>query len=134
MANHTYSRTVATVTDIRITKKLLDTGHHGTFLIVHPDDLDKVLIEKTEPELWAFRPSFLASCTGLDFRVFEALAAALEDSQDAVKALVEATCGIEELVQAAVASDGTGHLLASYDSEEVEVKLGKTTWLAYRQE
>lgn len=83
--------------------------------------------------LWAFRPSFLSGITGLDSTVFEKLSALCEDANDAVAALVKATCGIDHLVEQAIAADGRGHFIASYDSDEHEYRVNKSlTLYVYR--
>ena len=82
--------------------------------------------------LGLFNPEFLASETGLDEKIFKKLQPLCEDANDAIEALIKSTCGIDSFVESAVDADGRGHFLSPYDSNEVEIKLGKKTVFAYR--
>jgi len=83
--------------------------------------------------LWAFNPEFLSGITRLDSTVFSKLSSLCEDANDAVSALVKSTCGLDYLVEQAIAADGRGHFLASYDSDEHEYRVNKSlTLYVYR--
>lgn len=111
---------------------------HGEYLFVHPADLDELLRKTIGEILWAFNAGFLASETGLPLAVFEAIhkAELCEDANPAMRALVDATCGLTQFAADAVQADGAGHFLASYDGDETELTVkvgGRTeTWTAYR--
>jgi hypothetical protein len=106
----------------------------GEWLALTDDDADECVREHIRDSLWAFRPEFLASVTGMDERIFTTFAEAnlCESANEAVEALVQHTCGLDKLVKEAVASDGRGHFLSSYDGEEREVVVGKTYLYFYR--
>lgn len=71
--------------------------------------------------LWAFRSEYLAGMTGLPQEAFSTMQEKLcEDCNDAVLAMIRATCGIDRFVEEAIAADGRGQFIASYDGEEVE--------------
>ena len=70
--------------------------------------------------MWAFNDEFLAEMTGLPAVIFKALQPQCENSNDAVLALVDKTCGLEDFAQTAIDADGRGHFLATYDGEEHE--------------
>ena len=46
--------------------------------------------------------------------------------------MIQATCGIDSFVEAAISADGRGHFLARYDSEEREFNNGRMTFYIYR--
>lgn len=68
--------------------------------------------------LWAFNPSFLARMTNLGENVFTTLSNLCEDSNEAIKCIINSTCGISEFVSEAIETDGEGHFLAQYDNKE----------------
>jgi hypothetical protein len=103
----------------------------GEYLVCTDETADAQAKGEILSCLWAFNPNFLSGITGLDSKVFEQLAKLSEDSNGAVTALVKSTCGLDHLVEQAIAADGRGHFLAQYDSEENEFKLksGKFLYL-----
>lgn len=96
------------------------------YLILTDDEADESVAEQIEASLWAFKSSFLASVTGVDESVFEAIQAnnKCEDNNDAIRSIVDATCGLDELVEEAVKWDGRGHFLSSYDGNENKIPGG----------
>jgi hypothetical protein len=77
-----------------------------------------------EDSLWAFNASFLGFETGLGEEAFSCFAELCESANDAVRAIVDGTCGIDALVESAICADGRGHFLSHYDGEENEVSYG----------
>lgn len=67
--------------------------------------------------LWTFRPSSLASETGLPIKVFEVLEGQYEGANETILSLIERTCGIDDFVKSAIAEDGISHFINSYDGE-----------------
>jgi hypothetical protein len=92
----------------------------GDYLVLDDESADLNCKGQILESLWAFRPEFLSGITGLDSAIFEKLSSLCEDANEAVKALVKSTCGIEHLVEQAISADGRGHFLAAYDNEEIE--------------
>lgn len=84
------------------------------------EEADKAAKEYIKETLWAFNDEFLAEMTGLPAVIFKALQPQCENSNDAVLALVDKTCGLEDFAQTAIDADGRGHFLATYDGEEHE--------------
>ena len=82
-----------------------------------------------EETLWAFVPAFIAKQTGIKEEVFSTLQTLCENANEAVRAIVDSTCGFETLVKAAAEVDGYGHNIATYDNREVELDCG---YYAYR--
>jgi hypothetical protein len=106
----------------------------GEWRVATDEEADACAREYVKDSLWAFRPSFLSSVTGLDEKIFNAFVKAdlCEDANEAVEALVEHTCGLDKLVEDAVTADGRGHFLSSYDGEEREIVVDGTYLYFYR--
>ncbi len=71
--------------------------------------------------VWAFNATWLATVTGLDAEIFSKLQENCESSNDAIFALVESTCGMNELVQSAIGEDGLATFIPGCETEEEEV-------------
>lgn len=99
------------------------------YLIVNEEEREVEVRQYIAETLWAFKPSFLSDMTGLDIEVFEVLSELYERGNEAILKLVEAACGLGDLVEDAVMSDGYGHYLSPYDGEEIELENG---YYAYR--
>lgn len=99
----------------------------GNYLVLTDDEADEKAAEYIEETLWAFNPSFLAGVTGIDETVFKAIAAndRCEDNNEAIRLLVGDE--FDNLVEQAIAADGRGHFLNTYDGEENEVNLYDVT-------
>ena len=85
-----------------------------------------------EQSVWAFNASFLAGQTGLPESAFEGLSKQCEEGNEPIMQMIQATCGIDSFVEAAISADGRGHFLARYDSEEREFNNGRMTFYIYR--
>jgi hypothetical protein len=92
------------------------------YRVLTDDEADAACADHIKETLWAFRSGFLASETGIDESVFADLVDQCENSNDDVRALVDGSCGIDSFVESAVESDGRGHFLSGYDSEENEFR------------
>ena len=103
------------------------------YLVLTEDEAEKRVEEYIEYTLWAFNPSFLADVTDMPIEVFEVLCEKCEGGNEAIKSIVDKTCGIEELAEEAVRWDGRGHFLSSYDGEEIEVYADGEYYYCYRQ-
>lgn len=101
-----------------------DGGEYA--IAMNDEEADSACKEYITDTLWAFNEFFLTEMTGIDLKVFVALSQSnlCEGANDAVLALVEKTCGIDELVAAAIDADGRGHFLSPYDGEEIELDCG----------
>ena len=85
-------------------------------------EADKACLEYIEESCHYFLPHFLSEQTGLPVEVYEALSDCDgKGGWEAVKALIDSTCGMEDFAEAAVQADGRGHFLAFYDGKEVEL-------------
>jgi hypothetical protein len=91
----------------------------GEYAIAFSDEIaDTAAKQYIEDSLWAFNAEFLASKTDMPVEIYKALQPQCEDSNDAITKLVEKTCGLDSFVESAIAADGRGHFMSSYDSEE----------------
>jgi hypothetical protein len=102
------------------------------YRVLTDDEADAALVDHIENTYWAFTPGFLCGETGIDGDVFAALADKCEESNDAVRALIAGTCGIDSFIEA-VAGTGRGGYLAQYDGEEIEYRTDSGDyWYLYR--
>ena len=82
------------------------------------------LIEYVEESLWAFSSVFLSDMTGLDMRVFEAIADndKCEGNNEIIQSILDVTqVSMEDFAEEAIRLDGRGHFLNSYDGTEIEI-------------
>lgn len=90
------------------------------YRVLNDDEADAATKEYIEDSLWAFSASFLSGQTGIDQTVFEALTDKCEGANDAIRSIIDGSCGIDDFVEDAVRADGRGHMLSHYDGEEQE--------------
>lgn len=102
------------------------------WLVLTDEEANARARDYIEESLWAFNASFLAGQTGLPEAAFAGLSAQCESGNEPIRQMIQATCGIESLVEAAISADGRGHWLASYDHEEREFNNGRMTFFIYR--
>ena len=94
--------------------------HNREYLVLSDCEADQLTGERIQESLWAFNSHFLARMTELPVDVFACLSEQYEKANEPIKMLIEKTCGLQELVNEAIAIDGRGHFLADYDHEEHE--------------
>ena len=104
----------------------------GLFLVLTDEEADAHARQYIEESVWAFNASFLAGQTGLPESAFEALSKQCEAGNEPIMQMIQATCGIDSFVEAAISADGRGHFLARYDHEEREFNNGRMTFYIYR--
>ncbi len=90
----------------------------GEYLVLTDSEADEKAAEYIADSLWAFNADFLSGETDLDSAVFTALQPQCESANDAVTALINATCGMSSFVESAISADGRGHFLSFYDGNE----------------
>ncbi len=90
----------------------------GEYLVLTDSEADDRAAEYIKDSLWAFNADFLSDVTNLDASIFTALQPQCESANEAVTALVKATCGLDSFIKAAISADGRGHFMSSYDGEE----------------
>jgi hypothetical protein len=102
------------------------------YLILTDEEADEKAKEYILDSLWAFTPNFLASATGIDLEVFEAIQnnGRCESNNDAILRLVDDE---DALVEEAIMWDGRGHFLSHYDGNEDSETVNETEYFIYRQ-
>lgn len=94
------------------------------YLVLTDDEADQAGADYVKESLWAFSASFLSGETGIDETVFTALADKCEGANDAIRSIIDGSCGIDSFVESALSADGRGHFLNHYDGEENEHSVG----------
>jgi hypothetical protein len=107
-------------------------GPCGEYRVLDDDEADTACKEYIEDSLWVFNPCFLSGETGIDQSVFEALADKCEGANDAIRSIINGSCGIDDFVESAVSADGRGNFLNHYDGNEGEVSVGGAEYYVYR--
>ena len=102
------------------------------WLVLTDEEANEHTRDYIEQSVWAFNASFLAGQTGLPESAFEGLSKQCEEGNEPIMQMIQATCGIDSFVEAAISADGRGHFLARYDSEEREFNNGRMTFYIYR--
>ena len=87
------------------------------YMILTDDEADEKVAEYIKDSVWAFNPSFLSCHSGIDQDVFKLLQDKCESANEAILKLIK---DFDHFVEDAVASDGRGHFLSSYDGYENE--------------
>ena len=99
------------------------------YMILTDDEADEKVAEYIKDSVWAFNPSFLSCHSGIDQDVFKLLQEKCESANEAILKLIK---DFDHFVEDAVASDGRGHFLSSYDGYENEQELDNETYYIYR--
>ena len=99
------------------------------YLVLTDDEADEKVAEYIKDSVWAFNPSFLSSHSGIDEDVFKLLQDKCESANEAVLKLIK---DFDEFVEDAVATDGRGHFLSSYDGEENDHEHDNETYYIYQ--
>lgn len=86
-------------------------------------DADEAAADYIHESLWAFNADFLSGETGIDSEVFKAIQAndRCESNNDAIESIIQSCGSLERFYEAAIAADGRGHFMSSYDGEEHEI-------------
>jgi len=99
---------------------MFDAGG-GEYLVLTDDEADDAAAEQIEQSLWIFNAEFIIGHTNLPYDAIEMIKShqktKYEDANDTIKALIS---DFDHFVSDAISSDGRGHFLAGYDSEEGE--------------
>ena len=117
------------VTDFEINNDEYILPNGDSYFVLTDDEADEWATTEINEMLWAFNADFLASYTGLNKAVFEALAEGYENSNEAIMALINNAGSMDEFVQDAIDVDGRGHFVANYDGKEIELE---NDYYAYR--
>lgn len=102
------------------------------WLVLTDEEANEHTKDYIEQSLWAFNASFLAEQTGLPESAFQGLSELCEGGNEPIMQMIQATCGIDPFVEAAISADGRGHFLARYDGVERDFNNGRMTFYIYR--
>jgi hypothetical protein len=109
-----------------------DEATFGDYMILTEAEADERAKDYIEDSLWAFTASWIVDYLpeGVGVEVIEALQPQCEGANDAIRSMVGDR--FDELVEDAIAADGRGHFLNTYDGEEHEIEVDGIDWLVYR--
>lgn len=101
---------------------LIDDGDYLVLTDAEADEADEAAKEYILESLWAFNYSFLCAhskvISEIPEKEFKEMQGNLcESFNSAIKAMID---DIDYFVEDAIASDGRGHFLSSYDGQEIE--------------
>ena len=105
------------------------TYGNSEYLILTDDEADDKAKEYILDTLWAFTPQFLSSHSGIDESVFKCLQEQYETANDPILRLIK---DVDHFVDDAIACDGRGHFISSYDGEEAYENYANETFYIYR--
>jgi len=96
----------------------------GEYLVLTDCEADELAAERIRESLWAFNAEFISSHTKHGFD--DSQIAAIKEMQsrlcESANSIIEALIvDLDHFISDAVSSDGRGHFIASYDSNEYEV-------------
>lgn len=113
---------------------LTDTDSGDTFdvgraeYVLYSDaDADAACRDSILESLAYFRPGFLDAHADIGTDAIEAIQA--KEDHEAMRRLLERLGVLEDVINDAISSDGRGHFLAGYDSEEIDLS---AHWFIYR--
>jgi hypothetical protein len=88
------------------------------------DEADEACAEYIKDTAWAFNASFILGECGLPLELEDAIRSfqekECEGANDALVALIEKCADFDKFTRHAIAADGRGHFLSSYDGNENE--------------
>jgi len=93
------------------------------YYVLDDDEADVLCDRFIDDSLWSFDSDFLSSVTGFDKSIFEALNSGGEKSNEAIRALIDSSCGIHNFFEKARNLEDRGHFIAS-DGVENELYIG----------
>jgi|TARA_E500000305_G_C4020375_1_gene238347 hypothetical protein len=101
------------------------------YLVYTVEEAVEAVREYIEETVWAFSPTFLeAHITGVDSEAIQAVQDKLsEGANDVLKSMLN---DLDDFVDDAVACDGRGHFLSTYDGEEIQIQVDRTVYYIYR--
>jgi hypothetical protein len=108
----------------------------GEYMVLTDEEADKEARTDIEELLWAFNTEFIINYTPLEQsgNVVDAIRKMQEQLSEDANPIMAALVGdnIDQLVEDAIAADGRGHFLNTYDDEENEANINGTWYFIYR--
>lgn len=111
-----------------------DDDYNRAYMCLTDSEADDKASESIKNSLWAFNASFIASETGLDEEVIQAIIdnGKCESNNDTMYRLIEKLGSIDSFIEEAICADGRGHFMNSYDGEENEENVNGVIYFIYR--
>ncbi len=92
--------------------------HRGaTYLVLTNEQVNTEVRRNMKETLWCFDADFLSAQTSIPEIVFEKLCDLYERGNEAIEALIEQTCSLDNFIEVAVDNQGRDHFLSAYDGE-----------------
>lgn len=107
----------------------------GEYRVFTKKERESEVKEQIKNDLWTFTPEFLHEKTEFDIVIFQAFldSQLCESANDAIMALIESSCGIDDFIQTAIDQQGYAYYLSYYDNEfEETVSIEDNTFYIYR--
>lgn len=105
----------------RYDENTLEVGREE-YLVLTEEEADERVADYIRETAWAFRPEFLAShMTGIDPEDLKPIQEKCESANPIILKLID---DMDHFIADAIASDGRGQFLSTYDGEEVELEGG----------
>lgn len=103
------------------------------YMVLTDEEADEKAADYIKDSAWAFNKSFLDGhsevISALDDESWKAIVSRCESSNSVVLRLID---DVSYFIDDAIAADGRGHFLNTYDDEENEMKLGNEYYFIYR--
>ncbi len=105
------------------------------FLVYTDEESNEKTAEYIKYSLWAFQPAFIIEHSSVldkdkgSYKILEAIQEQCEEGNDAVTKLID---DVEDFVADAISTDGRGHFLNTYDSEEYSATYKAEKYFIYR--
>ena len=97
------------------------------YLVLTDDEANTKTEESIKDSIWAFNASFILDECELPSELEECIQGfqekECEGANDALLALVEKCCGLDDFVKAAINADSRAHFMNTYDDEENQIEL-----------
>lgn len=113
-------------------EQLENTLSGGDWMVFDLQAAERAIKEYVQETIWSFSPELLEQATKIPAIVFSTLANLADSANSAVLAILEDRYSLKEFVKDVIALDGRGQFLATYDSNEVVMKVGKYAFYCYR--
>ncbi len=110
---------------------IIDDEERDGYIVLTDSEADKKAKDYILETAWAFNASFLSGETGIDEEVFTAIQSN-DRCESNNKAILSMISDKDKFVGHAIASDGRGHFITSYDGEENEETIGENMYFIYR--
>lgn len=109
------------------------TDGNAEYIVLTDDEANQMASDYIKDSVWAFNKSFLdchsEAISAMDEETYKVIQERCESSNKAVWAMIDDK---DHFIDDAIASDGRGHFLSSYDGNEHEIAYKGTYYFIYR--